>query len=115
MDWKAMVADGVLFTVLCWQSAVLTQGADRPVAVEVASCLPSSVLMTFMGRLCQHLQDNFSEMQPLVAAVLDSHLSEHALGMDPRCGPAGAAGGLLTSGGRTGGGMKRLAASTITS
>jgi hypothetical protein len=54
----------------------------------------------------------FFQVQPLVAAVLDSHLSKCGLGVDPCSGPAGAAVGLLTSARRTGRGVERFAAST---
>jgi hypothetical protein len=43
------------------------------------SCSPPAELVTLAGRLCRDLQDDLTQVQPLVAAVLASQLRLHLL------------------------------------
>lgn len=43
------------------------------------SYLPPTELVTLAGKLCQDLQDDLAQVQPLVVAVLDGHLLLHLL------------------------------------
>ncbi|XP_008248226.1 anomalous homeobox protein [Oryctolagus cuniculus] len=43
------------------------------------ACPPPAELVTLTGRLCRDLQDDLAQVQPLVAAILDSQLRLHLL------------------------------------